>query len=120
MQHLRIAGGITAGITKYEEKEFHHDPHIHDKTNISFVLEGGWRDDMERLPGSLVWYPAGKLHHVVGMAELSRHINIAIEPGFLRKFDLSEGGMFTSLSKNPDAKFLMLDIYRELMAGDEF
>jgi len=117
-------GGITASITTYEHNNFNQALHYHDNTHISFVLHGGCqekkKDRYERLPGKLTCYYAGEPHQVVNVADQSRHINIEIEPGFFRDQEVDENSMFAALSSNPDAKFLMLDIYREIVAGDEF
>lgn len=115
--------GVMASITTYQKSNFNQELHFHDNTHISFVLHGGCqekkRDRYERLPGRITCYYAGEPHQVMNVADHSRHINIEIEPGFFQDHHIAESSLFAALSKNPDAKFLMLDIYREIVAADD-
>jgi AraC family transcriptional regulator len=116
--------GITASVTTYFQKSFNDAKHFHHNTHISFVLHGGClekkKDRYERLPGRLTCYYAGEPHQVMNVAGESRHINIEIEPSFFRDHQMAESSLFAALSKNPDAKLLMLDMYREIMTADEY
>jgi AraC family transcriptional regulator len=124
VENVSSGQGIVASITTYQKTNFNGDLHFHENTHISFVLHGGCRekrhDAYERLPGKLTYYSAGEPHQVMTVADHSRHINIEIEPLFFREHSIAEGGLFAALAKNPDATFLMLQIYKELVASDEF
>ena len=117
-------GGVTACLTTYQQSDFNQTPHYHENTHISFVLHGGClekkKDRYERLPGKLTCYNAGEPHQVINVADHSRHINIEIEPCFFRDHQIAESNVFAGLSTNPDVKFLILNIYREIIAADEF
>ncbi|HLX90679.1 MAG TPA: AraC family transcriptional regulator [Puia sp.] len=116
--------GFMVSITTYQQSNFNHDRHSHDNTHISFVLHGGCaekkKNPYERLPGKITYYHSGEPHQVTNVAARSKHINIEIEPAFFRAQQLSENDLFDAMSENPDAKFLMLDIYRELVDDDDY
>jgi len=116
--------GISTSMTTYQKSGFDNELHFHDNTHISFVLHGGCaekkRDQYERLPGKLTFYHAGEPHQVINVAACSRHINIEIEPSFFERNDLDENRVFSAMSENPDAKFLMLAIYREFVTADAY
>src|SRR5258708_2992534 len=116
--------GVVVSITTYQKTKFNGNLHFHDNTHISFVVHGGCKEKKkeayERLPGKLTYYHAGEPHQMIKVADHSRHINIEIEPGFFREHSIVEDSMFAALTKNPDAAFLMLKIYKELVTDDQF
>jgi AraC family transcriptional regulator len=117
-------GDIEASVKTYQKTSFNSALHAHDNTHISFVLHGGCaekkKDRYERLPGKLTFYYAGEPHQVTSVAGRSRHINIEIGSRFFRNNQLGEDDLFFAMKENPDAKFLMLGIYRELLAIDKY
>ncbi|MGZ3874778.1 MAG: helix-turn-helix domain-containing protein, partial [Mucilaginibacter sp.] len=86
-----------------------------------FVLNGGCvekkRVSYGCLPGKIQYYSAGEPHQVTQILAASRRINLEIEGGFFKDHQVSDQAIQTA-TENPDAKFLMIRIYRELMAGD--
>ena len=116
-------GELIASVTSYRKIDFNKERHCHDNTNISFVIHGGCKlkkkDTGELLPGRLTFNYAGEYHQVIDVADNSRHVNIELEQGFYERYFTSESNMAV-LTKKPDFKFLMLRIYKELVAGDQY
>jgi len=114
---------VIASITCYQKSDFNNERHCHDNTNISFVIHGGCKlkkkDTGELLPGRLTFNYAGEYHQVMNVADDSRHVNIEIEQTFYERYLTSENNI-SALTKKPDFIFLMLKIYKELVADDQF
>ena len=114
--------GILSSMTTYDKSNFNATLHYHENTHISLVVRGGCREkkkeSYERLPGMLTFYHAGEPHQVLQIGRSSKHINLEIEQQFLSRYDIDERTLGEALSKNPDGKFLLLKIQRELLAAD--
>jgi len=50
----------------------------------------------------------------------TKRINLEIEPAFFEQFGITDWAAKLAVTGNPDAKFLMVKIYRELMTNDCF
>jgi len=117
--------GIIAGTTTYPKEVFTSQMHYHDNLHISFVLQGGSIEkrigsEYERLPGNIMFYHAGEIHQNIQKIFPSKNINLEIENDFLKKYEKSEESINRVITRNPDGKFLMLKIYKELSEGDSF
>jgi len=116
--------GVMASVTAYHHDNFNGLLHYHDNAHISFVLSGGCvgrkKEAYERAPGNITYYSAGEPHQILKVLQFSRHINLEIEENFFARYGLADSTFRTAIAKNPAAKFLMVDIYRELVAGDSF
>ena len=122
IQYLK---GLTIGSTSYSE-EAHISPlHYHENPHISFLLEGGHIEkrnstSFERLPGDMLFCNGGEPHQFITKKFPSKNINLELDYEFLAEYNISETNINEAVSKNPDAKFLMLKIYKELLANDNF
>lgn len=67
-----------------------------------------------------MFFHAGELHQSISKSFPARNINLEIESFFLRDNDLTEAGINGSVLKNPQAKFIMIKVYKELLAGGDF
>ena len=116
--------GIIASITAYNEDTFNGSLHYHDNAHISFVLQGACiekkKTSYDRMPGKIIYYSAGEPHQVMHILKPSRHINLEIEPNFFEQYNVSDTALNAATTKNPDAKFLMIKMYKELLAKDDF
>jgi AraC family transcriptional regulator len=119
------ADGIIAGVTTYPKEAFTSQMHYHDNMHISFVLQGGSIEkrigsEYERLPGNIMFYHAGEAHQNIQKVFPSKNINLEIDIDFLKKYPIPETTINTAITQNPDGKFLMLKIYKELLVDDNF
>ncbi len=119
------ADGIIAGATTYPEEALTSQMHYHDNLHISFVLQGGSVEKRignkyERLPGNIMFYHAGEPHQNIQKIFPSKNINLEIENDFLKKYELTEELINHTITHHPDGKFLMLKIYKEILANDNF
>ena len=113
--------GLFTSLTTYDSKSFNGALHYHENAHFSFVLNGGCIEkkhvSYSCLPGKLQYYSAGEPHQVTQILPASRRINLEIEDGFFKHYRVSDQDL-QNATENPEAKFLMIRIYRELMAGD--
>jgi AraC family transcriptional regulator len=115
--------GILASVSAYHQQLFNDNWHCHINPHISFVLKGGCserkKNQYERLPGRITFYQAGEPHQILNMFQ-SVHINLEMTEDFLRQSGFAEASFGSTLDKTPDARLLMLGVYRELSADDVF
>lgn len=99
-------------------------PHYHDKSHLSFILKGGiidkrTRSETERLSGELMFFHAGEPHQSIYQIFPVTSISLELEPSFFTENTITEEILSLSAARNPNAKFIMLKIYKEiLMKGD--
>jgi AraC family transcriptional regulator len=115
--------GIFASVSRYNGCLFNDSWHCHQNAHISFVLKGGCSEKKknvyERLPGKTTFYLSGEPHQIIQMNH-SLHVNLEMDDAFFQQFDFSADIFAKTIQKTPDAQFLMLKVYRELMTGDRF
>jgi AraC family transcriptional regulator len=118
------ATGVIASVTCYNGETFNGRRHYHDNAHISLVLHGACverkRVSYDRTPGKITYYSAREPHQIMHIRKPSRHINLEIEDSFFTKYNVSDEAIHTAITKNPDAKFMMVKMYKELLAGDDF
>jgi len=116
--------GMIAGATKYPKEAMTSQMHYHDNMHMSFVLQGGSTEkrignEYERLPGNMMFYRAGEVHQNIQKLFPSKNMNLEIEDDFLKRHGITEEAINRAINQNPDGKFLMLKIYRELSENDQ-
>lgn len=119
------AGGVLAGTTSYWEGDATGVMHYHENPQLSFVPSGGGverreHSQFERLPGQVMFFHSGESHQCINKLFPARNFNLEIEPAFLRGGAVTESAIGTAVSHNPNLKFVMLRVYKELLAGDAF
>ena len=117
--------GLIADVTSYFKGDNTDFAHSHENSHISFILEGGNLEkrkngEFERTPGQVMFFNSGEVHQSITKIFPSRNINLEIEPSFLRDNSITESAINRAITKNPNAKFIMLKVYREISAGDKF
>jgi AraC family transcriptional regulator len=122
---LSKSDGILAGATSYYPDDGTGVMHYHENSHLSFVLRGGGVEkrksgEFERLPGQLMFFHAGEPHQCINKSFPARNINLEIEPAFLSENGITEFTVNLSVHKNPNSKFIMLKVYKELLAADTF
>jgi AraC family transcriptional regulator len=117
------ADGILASVSAYHQHLFNDNWHCHVNPHISFVLQGGCsekkKNQYERLPGRITFYQAGEPHQIIRMFQ-SVHVNLEMTEDFLVQSGFAGATFCNTLDKTPDARLLMLSVYRELLADDTF
>lgn len=122
---LSEVDGIFAGATSYYPDDGTTLMHYHENPHLSFVLNGGGivkdkSSEFERAPGQLMFFHAGEAHQCITKRFPTQNVNLEIEFPFLRDNRITESDVNLSIRKNPNAKFIMLKVYKELLAADEF
>lgn len=116
--------GLIADVTSYFENDETDFAHYHENSHISFILQGGNLEkrehaEFERLPGQVMFFRSGEVHQSITKLFPARNINLEIESSFLNSNGIAESDISLAIANNPDAKFIMLKVYRELAAEDE-
>ena len=97
--------------------------HFHENAFLSFVIKGGGiiRSKslmLERLPGNLIFSYAGEQHQCIVKVS-TVNVNMEVGLDLLRANCLTEASLENSIRKNPNAKPLMLKIYKEILCNDD-
>jgi AraC family transcriptional regulator len=67
-----------------------------------------------------MFFHAGEPHQSLSKLFPAQNVNLEIESAFLRENRVTESAVNTSILKNPNAKLIMLKVYKELLAADDF
>lgn len=114
--------GLLASITAYDGDNFNNALHYHDNAHFSFAIEGGCvekkKEPYEITPGHITYYSAGEQHQVLKVPKPTKRVNLEIENGFFEQFGITDCAARQAVTHNPDAKFLMVKIYHELLTND--
>lgn len=99
--------------------------HYHENAHFSFILNGGVVDkrkstETEKQSGDLMFFHAGEPHESIYKGFPVKNINVELESEFFRKNLIAESDFKLSVEKNFNSKFIILKIYKELLANDEF
>jgi AraC family transcriptional regulator len=118
------ADGIILSGTTYSNDLLTSQMHCHENLHISFVLNGGSLEkrigkEVERLPGNIEFYHAGEKHQTIQKIFPSKNINLEIDIAFLKKAEITEAIICKGITQNPEGKFLLLKMYKELMINDD-
>jgi len=122
---IQYLNGLTVGSTSYSA-EAHISPlHYHQNPHVSFLLKGGHVEKrtkglFERLPGDILFCHGGEPHQFITQKFPSKNVNLELDYEFLKENNISEANLNEAVTKNPDAKFLMLKMYKELIFNDNF
>lgn len=119
------AEGLIVGAQIFQKQTRAAKMHYHESSHVNFVLQGGVLDkrknqETERLSGELMFFHAGEPHETVIEQFPTKSINLIIEQEFLQNNLATESLIYAAVKTNPQAKFTMLKIYRELIPGDDF
>jgi AraC family transcriptional regulator len=119
------ADGVIVRANTFRNGNIPATIHYHENSHVSFVLQGGVLDkrkswEIERLSGELMFFHAGEPHQTIIESFPTKNINLAIEHEFLQDNLTTETAIKSAVDRNPNAKFIMLKIYKELVAEDVF
>lgn len=98
--------------------------HFHEEPHLTFILNGGLTDkrkrfETERFSGELMFFQAGEPHRTITQTFPTKYFTLQFQNDFFRKFT-SEAKLAFAIEKNPNVKFDLLKLYRELLVNDEF
>lgn len=121
---LKTEGVITRAQT-FREENTAARIHYHENSHVSFMLQGGVLDkrktwETERVPGEMMFFHAGEPHQTIIESFPTKNINLVIEDDFLQDNLATEAMIQSAVDRNPNAKFIMLKIYKELVSEDVF
>lgn len=116
------SNGILASITTYDPDQFNDTLHYHENAHFGFTIDGFCLEKKKEVyqvvPGKITYYHAGEPHQALRIIKPSLRINLEIENDFFERFRITEDMVRRAADKNPDAKFLMVKIYKELLIND--
>jgi AraC family transcriptional regulator len=120
------ANGIWISLTQYSETNLpDYSLHAHVNSHLTLMLQGGTlekrqKEEFQRLPGEVVFFHSGEPHQNSHSINKTKNINLEFEPTFLKTNGLEENDICQTVEKKPDAKFLLLKAYHELLVKDNF
>ena len=99
--------------------------HYHEHANLVFILYGGClekrqHNSYERAASDLAFLHPGEVHETIFTDLGTRYISLDIKPGAFTEGNIDENIISNAIRKSPDAKFLILKMYAELLHNDEF
>lgn len=122
IRHI-TGNGLICASTIYNKHHFDNRLHCHENAHLSFMIDGICGEKKktyyDRKPGHITFYHAGEPHQVIGMSQGSHQINIEIEPGFMKRYQLDEQLFGKYAQELPELKFMMVKIAREMACNDE-
>ncbi len=97
--------------------------HEHEHPNLVFILDGGCAEKRqqvtyERKAADLAYLHAGEAHETTFAAVTTRYIAIDIKPAAFAETPMKEEHLINAIHQSPDAKFLVLKMYREMLQND--
>lgn len=98
--------------------------HFHNDASIVFFITGGCVEKrtaghFERKAADIVFLHAGEYHETILGQEALHYVSLDVEEGFLAQCHVTEQDLYNAISKSPDAKFIMLNIYWEMLRADK-
>lgn len=123
VSNFRQFDGIISGTTTYSKSNFNAEFHYHSNPHLSFILQGGNIETRkqvttERKVGDIMFFHSGELHRTLPANSLSKNMNLELESNFLKQNNISEISIASLIVKNPNSKFLILKMYKELLEKD--
>ncbi|MFC0515381.1 helix-turn-helix transcriptional regulator [Mucilaginibacter angelicae] len=98
--------------------------HEHEHPNLVFILAGGCAEKRqhgtyERKVADLAYLHAGEAHETTFAEIPTRYLSVDIKPVVFAENHIKEEHLINAINKSPDAKFLVLKIYREMLHNDD-
>jgi AraC family transcriptional regulator len=98
--------------------------HEHEHPNLVFIIAGGCAEKRqhgtyERRAADLAYLHAGEAHETTFAAIPTRYISLDIKPVVFAENHIKEEHIINAINKSPDAKFLVLKMYREMLNNDD-
>lgn len=115
---------FTLSVTDYDQDDLvASEKHYHLQPNIFFILRGGVLEKCsgfwsENQTGSISFYHAGEVHQNIRKSFPLKSINVEVEESFMATHGFDESKIEAAILTNPDTKFLMLEIFREINEND--
>lgn len=120
----RSGQNYITSITHYSRENYNNKLHEHENAHFSFMINGGCVErkklEYELLPGNVTYYDAGEKHQVTKVVKDSTRINLEFDETFFKLYRLSNNHMRAAVYKNPESRFLLMKVYRELIVNDTF
>ncbi|RAP58174.1 AraC family transcriptional regulator [Oleiagrimonas sp. MCCC 1A03011] len=122
-QQSRKVAGIVVSKTIYR-RGVYEGWHAHSSTHITYVLRGGNREvrktsEHEARPGKVLFYRQNEPHRNNNTQLPTLNINVELTPACLRNNFISEADLHTGLQQHPNARLVLLKMYKETLLNDE-
>ena len=119
----KTTDGLLVGITSYSADACNPDFHCHENPHMILLLNGGnvynsRRKSTEKIAGDMLFYHSGEIHQTLPGTAFSKCINLEVEQAFMADYHISEQMLQQAVTAGSDAKFLVLKMYKELLAKD--
>jgi AraC family transcriptional regulator len=115
-------GGLMASITKYRSEDYDDSLHYHSNANLGFVIDGVYKEEKKEpyrvSAGDICFYRRGEPHRFLSIDRGGTRINLELQECFFVANQLTEPQLQKAIAKNPNAKLLLLQMYRELLSDD--
>ncbi|MDN3584599.1 helix-turn-helix transcriptional regulator [Mucilaginibacter flavus] len=97
--------------------------HEHEHPSLVFILSGGCAEkrqcgNYERRAADLTYLHAGEAHETIFTSIPTRYLSLDIKPTALSENNIREERLINAIHQSPDAKFLILKMYREMLHND--
>lgn len=120
----RISDSLDIRISARFGPENGPGKHEHEHPNLVFILAGGCTEKRqhgtyERRAADLTYLHAGEAHETIFAEIPTRYISVDIKPVVFAENHMKEEHLINAIHKSPDAKFLVLKMYREMLHNDE-
>lgn len=97
--------------------------HEHEHPNLVFILSGGCAEkrqhgNYERRAADLAYLHAGEAHETIFSSIPTRYLSLDIKPAAFAENNIREERLINTIHQSPDAKFLILKMYREMLQND--
>lgn len=98
--------------------------HEHKHANLVFILNGGCAEKRrhytcERQAADLAFLHAGEAHETTFTETPTSYLSLDIKPQAFSEHNITEDSILNTVKKSPDAKFMALKMYHELLHHDE-
>lgn len=112
-----VQGGMLA-LTTYSAARSLEEPHSHQYTSISLLLNGTHREDLSgkkhtRVPGDIKIVMAGEIHRCYDYQPGTQKINLELTDGLLKLMCIDTAALTQVLQNGHAAKFTLLKLFRE-------
>ncbi len=117
-----FAGSVencTLALTTYTGDPVYEEWHTHDKSSISFLLDGTYEEELHRkqytrTAGNVKFIAAGELHRCHGYTSSTRKINLEFNTALLQALSVTEEQLTEILPASLHTRHILLQLFREL------
>jgi len=115
----RFVAGCHIALSSYAGNAVFEEWHAHEKSGISFLLNGTHEEDLlgkkyKRVPGDIKYIPAGEQHRCNNYELNTRKINVDFNEKFFQNVAVTEEQLIKLIPQSITTKFTLIQLGREL------